>query len=458
MILRTAVLTIVCVFAFTACTAPSNSNSSVGQATPSPAASPTTTNASIPQVTLPVLDALLTDEAFVKELKSKLQLTDDQLDSLKRVASTEVNRLRQANAEDTTGDAADARERANREIIAVLGEDKAKQLANLASQFWAGGGDDAGGVGKQAASDVSSKPNVVPTDTRVVVNIPAFRMDLFEDGNLVKTYKVGIGYPEFPLPQGLRKAQTIIVNPTWTPPDSPWVAKMKDVNPGEKIEAGSKLNPLGPVKIPIGLPSLIHGGKAVAKLGTFASHGCVGLTNTQVKDFAKLLARASGTSLNDATLEKYFADKTTTKTVKLNQVVPVELRYETIVVEDGKLHIYKDVYAENTNTEENLRNVLEAHGVQFDSLSANEKDQLLYALNAMSPHPKPMPSPSVSANANENSNDNRTAKKKGKTTEKAKPKNDLVIELAALTDRGYPAPVNLDNGTGKPVPTVATAR
>ena len=72
-------------------------------------------------------------------------------------------------------------------------------------------------------------PNAVPTDTRVVVNIPAFRMDLFQDGSLVKSYKVGIGYPEFPLPQGLRKAQTIIFNPTWTPPDSPWVAKMKNV-------------------------------------------------------------------------------------------------------------------------------------------------------------------------------------------------------------------------------------
>jgi hypothetical protein len=61
-------------------------------------------------------------------------------------------------------------------------------------------------------------------------------MDLFQDGSLVKSYKVGIGYPEFPLPQGLRKAQQIIFNPTWTPPDSPWVAKMKNVTAGETFE------------------------------------------------------------------------------------------------------------------------------------------------------------------------------------------------------------------------------
>ena len=85
-------------------------------------------------------------------------------------------------------------------------------------------------------------------------------MDVFENGKLVKTYKVGIGYPEFPLPQGLRKADTIIFNPTWTPPDEPWVKGKFE--PGKKVEAGSKDNPLGPIKIPIGLPSLIHGGKS----------------------------------------------------------------------------------------------------------------------------------------------------------------------------------------------------
>jgi L,D-transpeptidase catalytic domain len=445
---------------FAACTtAPNNNNSQVAVPASSPNASPgTAAKESISHITLPVLDALLTDEIFTKELSSKLQLSDEQIRSLKNVASTEVNRLREANAEDSAGDAAEARERATREIIGILGEEKAKQVATLASEFWArAGGEGEGSVGRQAADELSSQPNAVPTDTRVVVNIPAFRMDLFENGSLVKSYKIGIGYPEFPLPQGLRKAQSIIVNPTWTPPDSPWVAKMKNVTPGEKVEAGSKLNPLGPVKIPIGMPSLIHGGKSPAKLGTFASHGCVGLTNAQVKDFAKLLARAAETEITDAALQKYFVDKTTTKTLKLNKPVPVELRYETIVVEDGKLHIYKDVYAQDVNTEENLKTVLQAHGVRFDDLDSSEKEQLLYALNAMSARPRAMPSPSPSATL-EDSSTNKTAKKKTKREEKKLPKNQVVIELTALAGRGYPAPVNLDAGTGKPAPTVAASR
>src|SRR4051794_29085359 len=55
-------------------------------------------------------------------------------------------------------------------------------------------------------------PNAVPKDTRIVVNIPAFRMDVFQDGTLLRSFKIGIGYQEFPLPTGFRKAEQIIFN------------------------------------------------------------------------------------------------------------------------------------------------------------------------------------------------------------------------------------------------------
>jgi len=64
---------------------------------------------------------------------------------------------------------------------------------------------------KDAEPTMLAGPNAIPTDTRIIVNIPAFRMDVFANGSLVKSYKVGIGYPQFPLPQGLRKAETIIL-------------------------------------------------------------------------------------------------------------------------------------------------------------------------------------------------------------------------------------------------------
>ena len=272
----------------------------------------------------------------------------------------------------------------------------------------------------EPSPEMPSGPNAIPTDTRVVVNIPAYRMDIFENGSLVKSYNVGIGTPEFPLPTGLRKAESVIFNPTWTVPDESWAAEMKNVSVGETVEAGAKNNPLGWIKIPIGLPSLIHGGKAPAKIGTFASHGCVGLTNPQIKDFAMRLAHAADTEINDEQVNSYLEEKTRTHEIKLEQTVPVELRYETIVVEDGKLHIYKDVYEQNTNTEENLRQVLQAHGTSLENLTNEERTAALNALKSVSK------------------------------------KKVVTVGLPSLTQKGYPAPVELDNGKGTRPQTAAS--
>lgn len=367
-------------------TGPTNTNTATVSATPSPTASPSPSPAQSAsttpaQITLPLLDALLGDDKFVEEARSKVRLTDEQINSLKHVSSEEIGRLREANAEDLEEMNGDVYTRANEQLNKILGEEKAREFATFANDYWATGGQTNGDSGPVV--EMSKGPNAVPSDTRVVVNIPAFRMDVFQDGSLVKSYQVGIGYPEFPLPQGLRKAQQIILNPTWTPPDEPWVAKMKGVAPGETVEAGSRDNPLGPIKIPIGLPSLIHGGKAPAKIGKFASHGCVGLTNNQIKDFSMLLAKASDTDLSQQKVDEILKNKTKTETVKLNESVPVELRYETIVLEDdGKLHIYRDVYAQGTNTEENLRSVLEAHGMKLEDLAEDQRAKALSALTA----------------------------------------------------------------------------
>ena len=438
MLFRRLSFLICCAVFIAGCTTgPVNTNTARVSPTPSPSVSPspetTTTNAASVQITLPLLDALLSDDKFVAQLKTKLKLSDDKIDELKRVSSAETARLRESNAEETDGGSGEARTRAAEQLRSILGDDKARELTQVANDYWSRGGETA-----DSGVQMLPGPNAVPTDTRVVVNIPAFRMDLFEEGTLVKTYKIGIGYPEFPLPFGLRKAQTIIFNPSWTPPDSPWVATMKNVTPGETIPPGDKDNPLGPIKIPIGLPSLIHGGKSPARIGKFASHGCVGLTTPQVKDFALLLSKAAGTQITDQTLASYLADKEQTKTVKLKQSVPVELRYETIVLEDGKLHIYKDVYAQDTNTDENLRRVLETHGIKFEDLSEQQRTASSNALNAMSTNPQPAPSPSPEASPGRKT---KAAKKKP-----AKPQNEIVIDLSGVGQKGYPAPVNLDEG------------
>jgi hypothetical protein len=248
----------------------------------------------------------------------------------------------------------------------------------------------------------------------------------------------------------LRKADTIIFNPVWTPPDEPWV-KGKFA-PGKKVEAGSKDNPLGPIKIPIGLPSLIHGGKRPQRLGTFASHGCVGLTDEMVQDFAVVLAGASGTPLKPEDVQNYAKTPDKTQSVKLAAPVPVELRYETIVIEDGRLHIYRDVYDKGTNTEENLRRVLEVYGVKLEDLSEQERAQVMQALQAMArdahgnPTDEASPTPTPPAKAK---------KQSGHVTYGVKGEKEIVIDIAALRGKGYPAPVNLSGAPVQPPPTQA---
>jgi lipoprotein-anchoring transpeptidase ErfK/SrfK len=449
----TACIVAVCAALAGACTQPTTQTGGTGNTTPANnAATPATaannntpsTTATNTPVTLPVLDAMFADEAFAGELKSKLQLSDDQVQKLRSIAREETASLRESETGEHAGTTAEATRRAQEKIREAIGEEKARQLSQFVSERWGGGG----------AGVATSKPNAVPTDTRIVVNIPAYRMDAFENGRLVKSYVVGIGYPEFPLPTGLRKADTIIFNPEWTPPDEPWVESAKgNVKPGQKVPAGSKLNPLGLIKIPIGSPSLIHGGKSPARLGTFASHGCVGLTNQQVQNFAPLMARLGGVEISQTDVAGYAKQREETKNVKLSNPVPVELRYETIVVEDGKLHIYRDVYDRDTNTEENLRAVLEANGVRFEQLSEQERAQALDALKQMARDatgrptaeatPTPTPTPDKKAATNKKGGERVTRAVKGQ--------KEIVVEIAALQGKGYPAPVELDAG-GAPQP------
>jgi lipoprotein-anchoring transpeptidase ErfK/SrfK len=371
---------------------------------------------------MPVIDAMFAEETFADEAKKSINLTDEEIDKVKQAARNSVLQLNGDPASDESRSTRSSTENTKSELERLIGKQKADALIAFVQDRWAGTGNE----------KLVAAPNSVPTDSRIVVNAPAYRMDIFKDGKLTKTYKVGIGYPEFPLPAGLRQAKEIIFNPSWTPPDEPWV-KGKFA-PGKKVEAGSKLNPLGPIKIPIGLPSLIHGGKNPSRIGTFASHGCVGLTDSMIQDFAMELSAMGGTPLSAADIKEHLKEKDQTKSVKLSTPVPVELRYETIVVEDGKVHIYRDVYELGTNTEENLRKVLSQFGVSFDELSEADRTKLKDALTKMAVDAK---GNTVDGNS-ENSNN-----KSGRVTTTIKGEKEIAVDIQELKGKGYPAPVAL---------------
>ncbi len=205
-------------------------------------------------------------------------------------------------------------------------------------------------------------------DLKITVNVPAFQMTLWQNGKEVKTYPVGVGMEDYPIYVGLRSASQVIWNPNWVPPKSDWVEGSKKVKAGEIILPTDSRNPLGKVKIPLGDGFLIHQAKGVSDLGGLVSHGCVRVLLPDLYDLAEKIVVARELELTPAQISVAKNTKKTL-TAELEPDIPVEITYDTIVVEAGKLHIYPDVYDRKKNTIENLRAELETSGVRASKLN-----------------------------------------------------------------------------------------
>lgn len=210
-------------------------------------------------------------------------------------------------------------------------------------------------------------------DIRITVDVPAFLLTLWQGDKEIAIYHVGVGQKDYPIAIGPREAKQIILNPDWIPPDSVWVHASK-IKPGRVISARNSLNPLGKIKIPLGDGYLLHQAKGVGDLGSLVSHGCVRVLLSDLFDLSKKIAVAYNLPVTN--IEKSRADKKQ-RFVNLPQTVPVEIYYDTMVVEAGVLHIYPDVYGYNKNTVEKLRTQLESYGIGKEEISDNELNKML---------------------------------------------------------------------------------
>jgi hypothetical protein len=209
-------------------------------------------------------------------------------------------------------------------------------------------------------------------DIRVTLNVPSFRLTLWQNGKEVKSYYVGVGMREHPIYIGEREATEIIWNPAWIPPASDWVREISGVRPGEIIKASDPRNPLGKMKIPLGDRYLIHQAAKITDVGNLVSHGCVRVPRPLLYDFAEKIIAARSVHVSRKRIE---AAKRGSRTlvVRLEEPVPVDINYDTLVVEAGVLHIYPDVYQRGTNKPSWLRAELESSGVDVSNL----KDSIL---------------------------------------------------------------------------------
>jgi len=211
---------------------------------------------------------------------------------------------------------------------------------------------------------------------KITVNVPAFQMTLWQNGKELKTYPIGVGLKEYPIYVGTLKASAVIWNPPWIPPDSDWVVESKKVKVGKIIRPTDRRNPLGKMKIPLGSGYLIHQAKGIGDLGSLVSHGCVRVLQADLYDLADKIVAARELKLTPKQIAKAERTKKTLA-AKLEPVIPVEITYDTMVVEAGKLHIYPDVYDRKKNTIENLRAELRSSGVDAADLSDETLKKML---------------------------------------------------------------------------------
>jgi len=143
-----------------------------------------------------------------------------------------------------------------------------------------------GGKRKLKAKVAVVKPKVTERDvwaknpTVITVDHDAQTVRVFKDGDVVTTYKVAVGQPEFPTPRGRFAVDRKERNPVWQVPDSDWAGSIA----GQTIPGGDPRNPLVARWVGISGPVGFHGTKDIGSLGSRASHGCVRMNPADVID------------------------------------------------------------------------------------------------------------------------------------------------------------------------------
>jgi lipoprotein-anchoring transpeptidase ErfK/SrfK len=102
----------------------------------------------------------------------------------------------------------------------------------------------------------------------------------YENGALVKEYRVATGTRRYPTPKGTFSVMLKRRNPTWVNPDpGGWGRSLPArIGPGPR-------NPLGTRAMNLNSPGIrIHGTSNVASLGTNASHGCIRMAMADVEE------------------------------------------------------------------------------------------------------------------------------------------------------------------------------
>lgn len=174
-------------------------------------------------------------------------------------------------------------------------------------------------------------------ELRLVLNLPAYRLDVIEHGRIERTIPVAVGQRKYQSPIGHYRLDYVVWNPWWRPPDRWWARHEKVTPPGWA-------NPVGRVKLHVTELIFMHGTPLEASRGSAASHACIRMSNTDAIALARLVHSYAGPPLPPGELDDLVADTSRTRTLVLSRTVPVDIDYDLAEVRDGALWLWVDVY------------------------------------------------------------------------------------------------------------------
>ncbi len=108
---------------------------------------------------------------------------------------------------------------------------------------------------------------------------------LYKNLRLKRRYKIAVGQQGLESSAGRYKIEEKIVDPPWHAPDKAWAGELA----GQTIPADDPRNPLVARWMGYHDGEGIHGTKDIESLGTQASHGCIRMSPTAVKQLFRLV-------------------------------------------------------------------------------------------------------------------------------------------------------------------------
>lgn len=190
----------------------------------------------------------------------------------------------------------------------------------------------------------------------IYVNIPSYRLQLIDNGQVTSTYTVVVGAKDTPTPAMITPTSSLVVNPWWNVPQS--IVRKSNMRPGRpgfqftKLDGGNwtvrqppgPRNALGRIKFNLVNDQAIYLHDTPAKAAFVRddralSHGCI-----RVKNINRLASELMQDGGDEGALDTALAG-TQTATLRLPQTWPVHIVYFTEDLSPaGGLVSYPDTY------------------------------------------------------------------------------------------------------------------